>query len=197
MKKSLLTLAMLLVAYTANAQYYDYDWAVADIDMDGVADTVRVDRVEGAIVCRLSSKGFQPIKSVPTQSLVGERFIPNISLSARQGAFQLAFLGNRATSHFIFTYDKRRKDIYLSEHWAESLGDINGSEASNFQHDVLKGRVDYWITYYGGSMDPDEYEPDNYVTNTAKKRVAKMRIPLQEFSDRDYYQRTEYIWEEL
>lgn len=195
MKRYFLLITILFAFATANAQHHDL--AIADIDLDGTADTIRIDRNEGVIICSLSRQKFKPQKSLPMASLTEEGNRQVIGLSSEPGTFQLYFMGERSNTRFIFVYNKRKKSIYLNEYWSDELGDIMGNGTNEITHNLQRRRINYWVRYSNAPKDADNYNETSYTTKRVNKRVKRMRMPLKKFSDTVYYQKTQYIREEL
>lgn len=184
MKRYLVILCMILGSIVAKAQ--SHDRAVADIDLDGVSDTVSINRVSGVLTCRLSRSKFKVRESKPVKSLTSTDY-EFIGLTALPGTFQLLFLSNHSSCYFSFVYDKKRKKIYLDEHWSESPGDDMGDGAYEFTHNLRRRCVYYWVRSYTGSTDPENYDKNALHTERVDKRVRKLRLRFEKFSDEKYY----------
>lgn len=65
MKKSVVTLIFLLTQFIVFGQ----NTLLKDVDNDGIIDTVYVDSTKYTIVCKLSTKNYNPISSKPIEIL--------------------------------------------------------------------------------------------------------------------------------
>lgn len=194
MKRNILIFCLLVCTLTARAQ--NHDIAVADIDLDGVADTLSIDRQAGAIVSRLSSQKFKPRTTRRIESLSNDDY-EFIGLTALPGTFQLLFLADNSSCFFSFIYDQRRKKIYLDEYYAESPGGEMGKGAYEFNHILRRSCVKYWVRYYTGPTDVEHYDQTAFHTERADKRVRRLRIRFEKFSDARYYRRMKYILKDI
>lgn len=194
MKIYLVILSLILVSIEANAQ--SHDMAVADIDLDGVSDTVNIDREASVLVCKLSRSKFKPRKSKSIKSITSTDY-EFTGLTALPGTFQLLLLKGNSSSYFGFVYDKKRKKIYLDEHYSESPGNDMGVGAYEFTHNLRRRCVYYWVRYYKDSTYPDNDDPTALHTERVDKQVRKLRLRFEKFSDEKYYKKTNYIWKDI
>jgi len=175
-----------------NIQAHNRNVTVADIDLDGVSDTVRIDREAGVLICKLSRSKFKPRKSRPMQSLTSDDY-EFVSLASLPGRFILLLYRDNSSGCFIFAYDEKRKKVYLEEYWAESPGDDRGIGAYEFTHKLSRSCVYYWVRHYKGSTDSGNYGPTAFHTEKVDKPVRKLRMRFEKFSDEKYYRKTRNI----
>lgn len=182
--------------FSLAAEAQNHDIAVADIDLDGVSDTVSIDREASLLVCKLSRSKFKPRKSKLIKSITSNDY-EFIGLTALPGTFQLLFLKGNLSSYFSFVYNEKKKKIYLDEHYSESTGDDMGVGAYEFTHNLRRNCVYYWVRYYKGSANPDNCDPSAPHTERVDKRVRKLRLRFEKFSDEKYYRKTRYILKDI
>lgn len=194
MKIYLVILCMILGAFAAQAQTHDI--AVADIDLDGVSDTVSIDREARVLVCKLSRSKFKPRTSKPMESLTSDDY-EFIGLTALRGTFQLIFLSDRSSCYFSFIYNEKRKKVFLDEHWSESPGEDMGGGAYEFTHNLRRRCVYYWLRSYTGPTAQDNYDQTAFHTGRVDKRVRKFSFRFEKFSDEKYYRKTNNIRKDI
>lgn len=163
-----------------------------DIDRDGYADTVYIDPDRRVIVCELSSKGF-----IPMESKVIEEFeynLHSVSLVVDSIGFSIGFLGNRASEHYWFEYDKRRKQLRLSFYMSESLGNVFGNGYRYEEYKPLKGKF-FREEHDVSGVTLEDFEPeDRFITKTNKK-VKRLYMTLEEFSIDEFTRKTADLWD--
>lgn len=186
MKKYILTLLSLFVCFVSNAQ--DRQLLVNNLDNDSVSDTVRIDRERGVIVCRLYSRGFDTIESKAMEG-IGKYTYGSLDLASYEpGEFSLAILGNRASTHYFFEYDKRKRGFVLTTYRFEALGGHYGDGYQYFEYSPLKGKAVRVEMNYTGSLYAEDFEPtsENTVWYRSRIKRPRLRIMLDEFSIEEF-----------
>lgn len=110
MKRCFILIPILFVFATANAQ--NNKLAIADIDGDGIADTMRINREELWLVCTLSSQDFRPMYSYQMKELG-----THCRLEPAANGFMLSYDNESNTLYreeYIFTFNPEYNRMELS-----------------------------------------------------------------------------------
>ncbi|GEM_PF-4209224 len=192
MKSAITILFTLFTTATVYAQWPPVFADNHDIDRDGYADTVYIDPGRKVIVCELSSKGFIPVESKVIDHF--EYSLHTVRLVVDSVGFSIGFLGNRASEHYFFEYDKRRKQLRLSFYMSEALGDIVGNGYRYLEYKPLKG-IFFKEEHYVGGVALEDIEPDDRSITKTNKKVKRLYMTLEEFSIDEFTTKTADLWD--
>lgn len=113
MMRILLSILMVLfTAITVAAQQHPDPVVIHDVDSDGIADTVRIDREELWLVCNLSSQNFRPMYSYQMEELGS-----HCRLEPADKGFMLSYDNQSNTLYreeYIFTFNPEYNRMELS-----------------------------------------------------------------------------------
>ncbi len=155
-KKLLYILFLLALSYPLFAQIYvsnDMDeeekWerkrsteGIADIDRDGIADTLFYDFLKDQLVCKLSTRNYDefPIPDI--------EILCNTYIDAEEGGFTYHLSCMRNFHYSYYSYDKKtgkfRWDMFSDEFLGNAANDGSGYESFNLVTGEFTGDMNYF-----------------------------------------------------
>lgn len=164
---------MILLSGYGYAQEFKADTLIKDLDADKYADSIFFDKTSSRIICKLSSQGFEEIKSKELEN------IDFVMAGIRTLNHGFEFFNNwmRAGYSCFFSYDKARKKIRLTA--------INRYEFGNAVNDGSGNSSINLITHqYLGNWNYFDEEKEKLVKMPAiKKNLVLPYTDLQNFSE--------------
>ncbi|MDR0232258.1 MAG: hypothetical protein LBI82_09095 [Dysgonamonadaceae bacterium] len=180
----ILSILALIIAGSLQAQeiepdeiWRDIEKTVIDLDNDQINDTVYFDYKESAIICKLSSQNFEPIKSIPIE-------ITNFNMGVSETSDGFSFDNHwmRAGYDNYFRYEpetKRIRLIYMSQYAFGNAANDGSGEASL---DLLTGE-------YVGNWNYYDWEKDSLVAiPTIKTIMSFPAVYLEDFGEETYFE---------
>ncbi|WP_342328079.1 hypothetical protein [Pedobacter sp. FW305-3-2-15-E-R2A2] len=172
MKKSVVTLIFLLTQLTVFGQ----NKLLKDVDNDGIMDTVYVDSTKYTIVCKLSTKNYNPILSKPIDIL-------NLMSGVIETKNGFEFFNDwmRAGYKNQFRYNTKTKKIQLigmsRYEFGNAISDGSGESSVNLLTADYIGNWNYYDT------DKDEL----IKIPTIKTKMKFNLINLEDFGEEIYF----------
>ena len=131
------TLLLLLLSQITFSQ------VVKDLDHDGIDDTVFFDTDTGSIICKLSTKNFDPIKSKP--NLADDM---SVGINKTKSGFEFYVTGMRAGSANQFRYEEKDKTIRLIGMSRYEFGPANNDGSGKSSVNILTNNyIGEWNRY--------------------------------------------------
>lgn len=153
---------------------------VLDIDCDSINDTIFIDSINydeanrtSQIICKLSSKHFNTIKSLNVYYDVN--FPSNSQLIAEEKGFTYIANGMRAGEHYTFFYEVETKRVRLSEYYYYNLGNVVNDGKDDTVIDLINGSI-HSVSYHY------DYQTEKLLEQTIKRQRKYIAIYLEEFS---------------
>lgn len=171
------TIFLILLSFT---QVKAQQKLVKDIDFDGKNDTVYVDTDEAAIVCLLSSRQYNPIKSRPIEILNQQS-----GVSGTKNGFEFQNHWMRAGYHNQFRYDKKTKQIQLIGMSRYEFGPANNNGSGESSVNLLTGDYIGDWNYYDELANNEKGELVKIPSIRTKMWFNKTY--LSGFSDKIYF----------
>lgn len=176
MKSYLFLIIIFLISFKTVAQ----DTLEKDLDFDGVADTVYIDRDESTIVCLLSTKKFQKIESKPIEILNEQSLIKD----ARNG-FYFENHWMRAGYSNQFRYDKNNGKIRLIGMSRYEFGNAANDGSGESSINLLTS--DYIGNWHYYDMTANNNEGELVKIPSIKTKMYFNKIYLKDFNDEVYF----------
>lgn len=154
---------------------------VKDIDFDGKKDTVYLDIKASVIVCQLSSRQYQPIKSQPIEILNQQS-----GVNAIKNGFEFQNHWMRAGYHNQFRYDKKAKQLQLIGMSRYEFGPANNNGSGESSVNLLTGDyIGNW-NYYDDLANNEQGKLVKIPT--IKTKMWFKKVYLTGFSDKVYFE---------
>jgi hypothetical protein len=171
MKKTLCILLILYSYLPLQAQ----DILIRDLDLDRIADTVRLNRDEGTIMCRLSTQAFRPVHSKSTE------MDDNSYLKETRNGFEFRHNWMRAGYACQFRFDGKLRKMQLIGMSRYEFGNAANDGSGESSINLLTGD-------YIGNWNYYDMEHDELI----KMKPIKLKMPLpntylDQFSEDIYY----------
>ena len=157
-------------------QAYAQDILVKVLDLDRIMDTVRLDREDGVIVCRLSTQGFRQTKSRPTDMESNSSY-----LKETRNGFEFRNNWMRAGYACQFRFDAKMRKMQLIGMNRYEFGNAANDGSGESSVNLLTGD-------YIGNWNYYDMEHDKLI----KMKSIKLKMPLpktylDQFSEDTYY----------
>lgn len=172
MKKSVVTLIFLFTQLIAFGQ----NNLLKDVDHDGRIDTVYVDSTKSTIVCKLSTKNYNPISSKPIEIL-------NLMSGVVETKNGFEFFNDwmRAGYKNQFRYNTKTKKIQLIGMSRYEFGNATNDGSGESSVNLLTGDyIGNW-NYHDGDKDKLIKIP------TIKTKMKFSLINLEDFGEETYF----------
>ena len=125
-------------------------YCCADIDMDGVVDTLRYDINKPMFIFSLSAHNFVPyIIEYYDLREGGDR----VTISAVEGGFDIFFHNMRSWSKESYIYDFEQKRFRLAHVWHENYGNAANDGSGTHSLDLLTGEFAASVSFYDYEID--------------------------------------------
>jgi hypothetical protein len=171
------TILLILLSFTqAKAQ----NKLVKDIDFDGKNDTVYIDVKASVIVCRLSTRQYNPLTSQPIEILNQQS-----GVSATKNGFEFQNHWMRAGYHNQFRYDKKTKQVQLIGMSRYEFGPANNNGSGESSVNLLNGDYIGDWNYYDNLANNEKGELVKIPT--IKTKMLFNKVYLKDFSDKVYF----------
>lgn len=172
-KHSLLTIVFtVLFAAFCQGQELKADTLLKDLDADQLPDSIFFDKASARIICKLSSQGFQEIKSKEIDHIelvmTGVRSIEN--------GFDFFNNWMRAGYTCFFSYDKNRKKIRLTSMSRYEFGNAANDGSGNSNLNLISNK------YLGNWNYYDEEKEKLIKMPVIKKTIVLPVTDLEDFS---------------
>ena len=148
-------------------------YCLADIDVDGVADTLRYDITKTRFTFLLSTLNFVPIQACYDLREGGDK----ATVWGSDGCFHIAFDNRRAWSSESYFYEHEKQRFRLMSFWHESYGDAHNNYDDDYgccwtyhreySLNFLSARFEASLSYYRQATDSSISYPniEMYVEN--------------------------------
>lgn len=153
---------------------------IADLDKDGLSDTTYIDTtsfeqesLKAIIVCKLSSKRFEPIYSLPTYYDRGNS--NSRPLNAGDINFWYSTNGMRAGQEYEFSYESSTGKIRLISSYIFSLGNVVGDGSQEIIIDLVDGTIRGETCFF-------DYMNEEIISTPINEKKDFKAIYLEEFS---------------
>lgn len=117
-------------------------YCVADLDEDGICDSLTYDYEKMSLVFSLSTRNFEPL------SILHEHIGDQTIIVADTGWFNITALHMRAVNDETFIYDSKQQRFRLAQISHENYGNATNDGSGTFSLYFLKGRYEADINFY-------------------------------------------------
>lgn len=126
------------------AQDHNREVLVKDLDFDGINDTLRYEKLEGLLICKLSSQQFKPMKG----ESFGDMEPDNSFIRATKNGFSISTNFMRWGYGASFRYNKQAKKMQLigmsKYDFGNAANDGSGESSVNLLTNKYEGRWKYY-----------------------------------------------------
>ena len=167
----------LFVVGCSGMQAQSFEKLVKDLDGDQKQDTVYLDEVTSCIVCKLSSREYEPIESLPIEVLNFNSGVDNTD-----GGFSFCNHWMRAGYYNYFQYERETQRIRLIAMMRYEFGNV-------FNDGSGESGVNLLTNEYTGSWSYYDVESDELVKMPTIE--TEMQLPttyLETFSEESYFE---------
>lgn len=172
MKKILCILFVLYSYLPVHAQ----DVLVKDLDLDRIPDTVRLNKEEGIISCRLSTLAFRPVNSEGTDMEA------NAYIKETRNGFEFHNNWMRAGYACQFRFDGKLRKMQLIGMSRYEFGNAANDGSGESSVNLLTG------DYIGNWNYYDEQHEELIKMKPIKQKMPLPKTYLDQFSEDIYYQ---------
>lgn len=171
--KKLLCILLVLYSYVP---LYAQDILIKDLDLDHIADTVRLNRDEGIIICRLSTLAFRPVYSKPTDMAADASY-----LKETRNGFEFRNNWMRAGYACQFRFDAKMRKMQLIGMSRYEFGNAANDGSGESSVNLLTGD-------YIGNWNYYDMEHDQLIKmKSIKQKMPLPKTYLDQFSEDIYY----------